>query len=135
MAEMTMAVHSLHRLGYIHRDLKPDNFLIDKTGHLKLADFGLTKEGVRSFTESPAAHKPHYGHSTTKGFSVVGRFVPYFLFILLKSASFVYYHVVSPDYMAPEVLQRSPAGYGQEVDWWSIGCVFFDMIVGYPPFR
>lgn len=37
--------------------------------------------------------------------------------------------------MAPEVLQCSPAGYGQEIDWWSLGCVFFDMLVGYPPFR
>lgn len=39
-AEMIMAVHVLHKMGYIHRDLKPQNFLIDAHGHLKLADFG-----------------------------------------------------------------------------------------------
>ena len=41
MAQMLMAVHTLHCLGYIHRDLKPDNFLIDRNGFLKLTDFGL----------------------------------------------------------------------------------------------
>lgn len=48
MAEMILAVFSLHSLGYIHRDLKPDNFLIDSKGHLKLTDFGLSKDGSHS---------------------------------------------------------------------------------------
>ncbi|KAF9959068.1 hypothetical protein BGZ65_000879 [Modicella reniformis] len=42
-AEMVMAIDALHQQGYIHRDLKPENFLIDRTGHIKLADFGLSK--------------------------------------------------------------------------------------------
>eukprot|EP00003_Mantamonas_plastica_P013846 TRINITY_DN2406_c0_g1_i4.p1 TRINITY_DN2406_c0_g1~~TRINITY_DN2406_c0_g1_i4.p1 ORF type:complete len:445 (+),score=139.89 TRINITY_DN2406_c0_g1_i4:136-1470(+) len=46
LAEMAVAVNDLHELGYIHRDLKPDNFLIDRTGHIKLVDFGLSKPGV-----------------------------------------------------------------------------------------
>lgn len=43
MAEAILAVESVHRLNYIHRDLKPDNIVIDKNGHLKLTDFGLCK--------------------------------------------------------------------------------------------
>ena len=43
LAECVTAVESIHRLNYIHRDLKPDNILIDKFGHIKLADFGLCK--------------------------------------------------------------------------------------------
>ena len=40
-AEAVLAVHAVHALGYIHRDLKPDNFLLDHHGHLKLTDLGL----------------------------------------------------------------------------------------------
>jgi cell cycle protein kinase DBF2 len=43
MAEMTLAMVSLHSLGYLHRDLKPENYLIDEKGHVKLTDFGLAK--------------------------------------------------------------------------------------------
>jgi serine/threonine kinase 38 len=42
-AEMILAIESVHALNYIHRDLKPDNILIDARGHIKLSDFGLCK--------------------------------------------------------------------------------------------
>lgn len=41
IAEIISAIDSIHRLGYIHRDIKPDNILIDATGHIKLADLGF----------------------------------------------------------------------------------------------
>lgn len=43
IAELVLAVEEIHNMNYIHRDLKPDNILIDENGHLKLSDFGLCK--------------------------------------------------------------------------------------------
>lgn len=39
-AEVVMALDAIHSMGFIHRDVKPDNMLLDRHGHLKLADFG-----------------------------------------------------------------------------------------------
>lgn len=41
IAELVLAIESVHKMGFIHRDIKPDNILIDKEGHIKLTDFGL----------------------------------------------------------------------------------------------
>jgi len=118
MAEMIVAVHTVHQLGYIHRDLKPDNFLIDREGHLKLTDFGLSKEGIRiPHIKSPACDLNGKGKGSTAN----------------TSQALAYSVVGSPNYMSPEVLNIQ-TGYGDEVDWWSLGCIFFEMIVGYPPF-
>jgi serine/threonine kinase 38 len=47
IAELILAVESVHKMNCIHRDLKPDNILIDKDGHIKLSDFGLSKLAVK----------------------------------------------------------------------------------------
>ena len=45
IAEMILCVEEAHKLRWIHRDVKPDNFLISASGHLKIADFGLAFDG------------------------------------------------------------------------------------------
>ncbi|CAK7208219.1 hypothetical protein SBRCBS47491_000017 [Sporothrix bragantina] len=45
IAEMILAIEEAHALKYIHRDIKPDNFLISASGHLKISDFGLAFDG------------------------------------------------------------------------------------------
>ncbi|XP_010869049.1 myotonin-protein kinase isoform X2 [Esox lucius] len=40
LAEMVMAIDSIHRMGYVHRDIKPDNILLTSEGHVRLGDFG-----------------------------------------------------------------------------------------------
>ncbi|KAG0141380.1 hypothetical protein CROQUDRAFT_31284, partial [Cronartium quercuum f. sp. fusiforme G11] len=68
VAEVVMGLEYLHSTGVVHRDLKPDNLLIDHRGHLKLTDFGLSKIGLlgRQAAEprpskSDASHKNFVG--------------------------------------------------------------------------
>ena len=64
IAELILGIEHLHQLNIIYRDLKPENILINSDNHIKLADFGLAKEGVndstmsRSFCGSPAYLSP-----------------------------------------------------------------------------
>ncbi|XP_055609301.1 citron Rho-interacting kinase [Uranotaenia lowii] len=62
LSELTEALHSLHELGYVHRDIKPENILLDRFGHLKLADFGnaitMNKDG--SVTSMTPVGTPDY---------------------------------------------------------------------------
>uniref|UniRef100_A0A8C2PZD1 non-specific serine/threonine protein kinase n=1 Tax=Cyprinus carpio TaxID=7962 RepID=A0A8C2PZD1_CYPCA len=62
LAEMVLAIDSVHKLHYVHRDIKPDNILLDVNGHIRLADFGsclkLTEDGT--VQSSVAVGTPDY---------------------------------------------------------------------------
>ncbi|KAJ7684022.1 hypothetical protein B0H17DRAFT_1073288 [Mycena rosella] len=64
IAEVVLGLEYLHQRGVVHRDLKPDNLLIDQHGHLKLTDFGLSRIGLlgRQTRESqPVRPSARYG--------------------------------------------------------------------------
>ena len=110
-AELILAVDSIHKLNCIHRDIKPDNMLIDKYGHIKLSDFGLAKIS-ENFGENVTIKNKYNKNKPThqKIFSCVG----------------------TAYYVAPEVLKKT--GYSEDIDWWSVGVIFFEMLAGFAPF-
>ena len=122
IAETILAVDSVHKINYIHRDLKPDNILIDKTGHVKLSDFGLCKHTniVGEGLNVKKLNDEDFSRLSTRNSDH------------RRSRILAYSTVGTPDYIAPEVFSKQ--GYNESADWWSVGVIFYEMVVGYPPF-
>lgn len=130
IAELVSAVESVHKMNYIHRDLKPDNVLIDKRGHIKLSDFGLCKNtAVVGVTIGDVVSLAGGGGGGRRNGEEIGvtRDGEH-----KRSRVLAYSTVGTPDYIAPEVFSKQ--GYNESADWWSVGVILFEMVVGYPPF-
>ncbi|KAJ1941182.1 Serine/threonine-protein kinase [Linderina macrospora] len=156
MAECVLALEDVHRLGFIHRDIKPDNILIDKDGHIKLSDFGLSTGFHRQHDSSyyqrllDNIHKEHPDDKPTDSApssnaanqhsgETMRREITLTLSSKEKLATWkknrrqlAYSTVGTPDYIAPEIFMQQ--GYGKACDWWSLGAIMFECLVGYPPF-
>uniref|UniRef100_A0A669QZM4 non-specific serine/threonine protein kinase n=1 Tax=Phasianus colchicus TaxID=9054 RepID=A0A669QZM4_PHACC len=109
-AETVLALEYLHNYGIVHRDLKPDNLLITSLGHVKLTDFGLSKMGLMSLTTNLYEGHMEKDAREFRDKQVCG----------------------TPEYIAPEVILRQ--GYGKPVDWWAMGIVLYEFLVGCVPF-
>eukprot|EP00658_Telonema_sp_P-2_P006827 TRINITY_DN12576_c0_g1_i1.p1 TRINITY_DN12576_c0_g1~~TRINITY_DN12576_c0_g1_i1.p1 ORF type:complete len:450 (-),score=126.75 TRINITY_DN12576_c0_g1_i1:22-1371(-) len=134
IAETVQAVNTVHSMDYIHRDLKPDNLLLDAQGHLKLSDFGLCKPlCMAAERDDSSKYAGAEAEAVQMNVSVaVKPSVRERLRDKQKRRMTAFSTVGTPDYIAPEVL--SGKGYNKTCDWWSLGAIMFEMLFGYPPF-
>mmetsp|Transcript_11595 Transcript_11595/g.31232 ORF Transcript_11595/g.31232 Transcript_11595/m.31232 type:complete len:1587 (+) Transcript_11595:106-4866(+) len=131
IAETVLSLEYLHGMGVIHRDLKPDNMLIGTDGHLKIADFGLSKYGELSSTEQrPWADLDQTANRHLAALSENGALGS--VFLANKQADNAEL-VGTPDYLAPELLLGQ--GHSYSADWWSLGIILYEFLMGVPPFH
>ncbi|KAI4730314.1 kinase-like protein [Aureobasidium sp. EXF-10728] len=152
MAEMVLAIEETHRLGWIHRDVKPDNFLIHSSGHLKISDFGLAFDGHWSHIND---YYDTTRHSILNKYNIhlqgddhdaaanrirgtprmTSSRLPYEMHNardmeeLLREPERMRKErpqsiVGTKQYMAPEVILGHT--YDGRCDWWSLGCIIFE---------
>ncbi|CAE6478552.1 unnamed protein product [Rhizoctonia solani] len=152
IAEMVLAIEECHKQGFIHRDIKPDNFLFDPNGHIKLSDFGLAtdlhwahdtsyyeqqrrdllhKHGIDLEDGETRNHKNTRRMDKSEAERAMGG-EGIFTWREKNRKKLAYSVCGTNSYMSPEVIRGQ--GYSFSCDWWSLGVIMFECVYGYPPF-
>jgi serum/glucocorticoid-regulated kinase 2 len=108
-AELLCALEHLHMFNVVYRDLKPENILLDYTGHIALCDFGLCKLNMSETDRTNSASASAFG------------VFPHDIRVTAFCGT--------PEYIAPELLESQ--GYTKTVDWWTLGVLIYEMMVGH----
>ncbi|KAI9062546.1 kinase-like protein [Trametes sanguinea] len=127
-AELLVTLERLHRKRIVHRDVKPENILLDEDGHIALTDFGIARAFPRKDADRPWKRVHPWGkrvsldEPTAEERGKMGRG---------RGADVTHSLVGTPGYVAPEVYSGT---YSYGADVWGAGVVLYCMLVGKLPF-